>query len=556
MNQLLIFTIGPVQSFIESSRKTKDMFAASRLLSQTIYDAIEWLNDSQNTPCTVKIIFPVVLDTSAGLNIPNRLIAQFADCSEAELAVTAQKLAQQVRKNFFARCEGILRSAGVESSGVQLAMAQLTDFLEIYWLFERFDDETSYIEAYNRLYNGIQAVKNVRPFVQTNEPWGRKCTLFPQYNAIFARRNTDKRYPYHVNEQYVYELPLVLNHLIKTNEALSAIALVKRLYQPLEHDIYSLRLMMLKNRLQGKIYLDQISDDIANVVYDFYNDNVLDLDKYREKHSEEYSEETIEKAHQLYTAIESQQITLSSYYALIKFDGDNMGDIFKTKLTTAEQHRELSQKLSAFAKQAPDILLSYQGLPVYAGGEDFFGFLPLDNLFDALVELDAAFQKTTGLTFSVGIVVAHLMQPLKDVVAEADRQEKTAKALEQKHAFALGLLKRSGEFVALSAYKLSDSNGPVLKDMQQLVTALKACHYPKSLLYNIGQLLEPLSLSEPQPPWAMVAPLIEQIMVRSEISADHAAALLTDLQLFYQDKPLRAFLDTLNAAAFIAREVK
>ena len=557
MAHLLLFTIGPVQSFIEASRKMKDMLAASRLLSQTTHFALNQLRHLQNTPGpqTVTIIFPVVSPTPAqGLNIPNRLIAQFDHYTDGELISIGQKLAEATRADFLKRCTDILKKGGVDQAGLQLAEEQLTDFLEIYWLFEPYDAQAKdgYITAYNKLYDGMQAVKNIRPFAQSSEPWGRKCSLSFEYNAIFVRPNAEGRYPYHVNSQHMCLMP-EKDALLKPNEALSAIAMVKRLYQTDELMLHSLRLMMLKSRCQGKLPLDhEVTDDVSNAVYDLANDQTLT----------EYDEETAKRANALYQSIKDQQIALSSYYALIKFDGDNMGDIFREKLTTPDEHRALSQKLSDFAKLAPQILLEKQGLPVYAGGEDFFGFLPLDTLYSALQELDRCFQETTGLTFSVGIAIAHLMQPLKDVIAEADQQEKNAKALVGKHAFAIGLLKRSGETLSLPAYRLSGES-PSLAHIHKLTRDLKDSAYSKSLLYHINQLLEQLSQGAAPPASALVEVLLRELMSGASIaSPETAEALCQDLLLFYDtcieriaNGGLQAFLNTLNAAAFIAREV-
>ena len=558
MSHLFILTVGPVQSFIEASRKMKDMLAASRILSQTVYIAIDWLRDPQNSPGQkpATIIFPVVSDTpTQGLNIPNRLIAQFDDRSDEELIAVGQQLSMYIRSKFGELCKSILEKGSVNEVGIQLAETQLADFLEIYWLFEPYDANTSdgYITAYNKLYDDIQAVKNIRPFAQTAEPWSRKCTLFPEYNAIFVRQNDQGRYPHYVNERHMCPLT-VSDAVLKPNEALSAIALVKRLYEANELQLHSLRLMMLKSRCQGKLPLDEVSDEIASVIYDCYNGNIPD--------PAVYSLQTIDQAAKPYRAIKEQHIALSSYYALIKFDGDNMGEVFRKQLTTPAKHRDLSQKLSEFAQQAPEILLAQQGLPVYAGGEDFFGFLPLDTLFTALQELNRCFHETTGLTFSAGIAIAHLMQPLKDVIAEADRQEKTAKALTDKHAFALGLLKRSGESVALPAYHLS-AESPNLTHLQKLVTDLKDSAYSKSLLYNITQLLEKLRHGSTPPASDLVEVLLRDLISGSDIvSPAIAESLCQDLLLFYntctqrmKTDGLQAFLNTLNAAAFIAREV-
>lgn len=61
---LFLFTIGPVQSFIAEARKTSDLYAGSKLLSDLIDFAIEEIGEEN-------IIFPSKEIPSK----PNRLVA-------------------------------------------------------------------------------------------------------------------------------------------------------------------------------------------------------------------------------------------------------------------------------------------------------------------------------------------------------------------------------------------------------------------------------------------------------------------------------------------------
>jgi CRISPR-associated protein Cmr2 len=45
MRNLLLFTIGPVQSFISQARKTQDLYAGSKLLSVLIGEAIKFVGE-------------------------------------------------------------------------------------------------------------------------------------------------------------------------------------------------------------------------------------------------------------------------------------------------------------------------------------------------------------------------------------------------------------------------------------------------------------------------------------------------------------------------------
>ncbi|WP_130864416.1 type III-B CRISPR-associated protein Cas10/Cmr2 [Bacilliculturomica massiliensis] len=560
MNYLFIFTIGPVQSFIENSRKARDMYAGSKLLSQLMEGAVRELQRGWNAD----VVFPLQMKEwpekgqNSGSNMPNRLIAKFRDKDEETLKTIASSLEASVRGAFLSLCRKILQEVQIGETGLELSELQLKDFLEVYWMYEKYEDG-DYAGAYQRLFSGINAVKGIRPFEQTGEPWGRSCILFPEYNAIFAKRNLSKspsRFPHHVNQAYVYDITenQKMRYRVKPGEAMSAIALVKRMYPRPEADIYSIRLMLLKSRLGEDVVRDldiQLSDGVSNALYDLAND--VDAS------AEEYRENELCDAQKLYRCIKKQNIKLASYYALVKFDGDSMGETFIKEGTEAKQ-KELSKKIGNFAQAAPGILLRYGGLPVFAGGEDFFGFLPLDTLFNCMQELRTEFLKKVGLTFSAGIVIAHLMQPLKEVVAEADVLEKAAKRANGKNAFVLGVMKRSGERVHMPPYKMDRniSHTPCLADVAELTALLKDGSLSRSLFFNISRLLEPFRDSGKMPQTQMAELLIQGCVDSAalDFSQPERRKLMDDLMKFYGGEyGTEGFLNVLNAISFVAREV-
>jgi CRISPR-associated protein Cmr2 len=124
---------------------------------------------------------------------------------------------------------------------------------------------------------------------------------------------------------------------------------------------------------------------------------------------------------------------------------------------TPDAHRAISRDLSKFAGDAKSIVGKHQGFTIYAGGDDVMAFVPLHTLLDCAVELHAAFEAAVGEytsdpedgatvspSLSVGIVIAHHLEPLSDVLALAREAEKTAKKHQGKDALAITLSKRSG----------------------------------------------------------------------------------------------------------------
>ena len=100
------------------------------------------------------------------------------------------------------------------------------------------------------------------------------------------------------------------------------------------------------------------------------------------------------------------------YYALLQFDIDDMGK----KLSSLDEDGQkiLSKQLGEFAKKAKGIV-DKSGQTIYAGGDDFLGFLNLNYLFRVIYEIKEAFQ-IDDMTFSTSIIIAHYKSPLHKVL--------------------------------------------------------------------------------------------------------------------------------------------
>ncbi|MBS6645725.1 MAG: type III-B CRISPR-associated protein Cas10/Cmr2 [Clostridiaceae bacterium] len=562
MNYLFLFTIGPVKGFIENSRKSMDLYAGSRFLSELMAEAVGWTADKKN----IQVLFPGISEENKEkpANIPNRLIAEVKSDSETEMRNIAEGLSRFIKDIFHKRCNGLLIEAGIDQRGLEMAARQWNDFLEVYWVFEKYDP-MNYSESYEKVFTRIQEVKGIRPFSQTREPWGRKCMLFPEYNAIFVKKyehNGKKVYPYNTNPSYICDISEnpFLQYVVKPKEALSAIALVKRIYGKKETDFYSIRRMMLRSCIDSEKDLfseagipmgnGELMDMMVNAVYDL--ENGQDLDR------EEYTQEVIQKSKVLHKKINDKNVKLSSYYAIIKFDGDSMGDAFRV-LETPEEQQKLSEKISCFAHKAPKIISSYQGQPVFAGGEDFLGFLPLDGLFDCIAELHENFLEQIGLSFSAGISIGHLMQPLKEVMEYVDAAEAAAKRMPGKNAAAVNIMKRSGDIVKMPPYKLSGDDALIQwKHLGEMVQMLKKSQCSKSLFFNITNLMKHFLEENVKPEESMAAALLKDCVVRSamEDKQINKEQLLEKLMHFYRHADnMGEFLNTLDGIVFISREV-
>ena len=153
------------------------------------------------------------------------------------------------------------------------------------------------------------------------------------------------------------------------------------------------------------------------------------------------------------------------YYAVVLFDGDQMGKWLSGELLNEngkknlkEFHTTLSRALAKFAAWARGYLReeNKNGQTIYAGGDDFLGFVNLHSLFEVLRELRIKFDEIVNvvlseflsekrLTFSAGVVIAHYKMPFSEVLKKVREVEKKAKNEGDRNAFAIAVMKHSGE---------------------------------------------------------------------------------------------------------------
>lgn len=107
-------------------------------------------------------------------------------------------------------------------------------------------------------------------------------------------------------------------------------------------------------------------------------------DNWTKKHFEENgldlsaldkSNLVIEKRDELLQLIKDNSKTLAKYYAIVFFDADDMGKKLQAA-ESKEDYQRLSNRLANFAQKARKITdENAWGRTVYAGGDDFVGFL-------------------------------------------------------------------------------------------------------------------------------------------------------------------------------------
>lgn len=639
MTYLFLFTIGPVQSFIAQARKTRDLYAGSRILSELVraaIDACKQAASAQGAGCT--LIFPSHDPTDSEASLPNRFIVKLTypqTPEEAELRTLAGKAGVGVEYAVRKRFENIAKEAldSCNLSAPDGFWPQINNHLDIHWAFQPME-EGNYKEAYLALERLLGSVKNVRPFAQYTYQEGvdfgergRKCSLDGENNALFYRKRQ--------NENGNWDAPAMIRHngLEKLSdlttdrqdlddaewsegEALSGVSTVKRFYQRRNRHFENYPSTSTVALLKSIKYFPGEVEDLKvvfgqhNIVELIQQCKNLNIDLTKGKweswndqffYEENLTPKSIPNECQLFLARERHRrlanagFKFDKYYAVLAFDGDHMGKWLsgvnlQPRIDLESFHKDLSEKLSAFGREAKRIVDDNNfGKTVYAGGDDYLGFLNLHYLFDTVKKLRQKFHelvnnqlagKASGneLTFSAGIVVAHYKEPLGMVIQKARDMEKAAKEKGNRNAFGLAVVKASGE-IQQTIYKWDhDAKSPDgcsnWEALEEVLGGLEKEEYSNKFINSLSQEMYQLAGVELNQLDDQVSDAtaidngmkreIERLVIKarnqqknvSRVDAKQVAEKITSLKNAAPAPITRNFIHSLQIADFLSRQIK
>ena len=469
---LFLFSISPVQSFISQARKTRDLYAGSRLLSEVIKGLLRELEYKN-----VKIVFPADIDADS---LPNRFVLKIDANSDDEVLAMGKSLQMGFKrilenrfKEFWDKIKLQLSDENDENKDTYLA--QLLNVFDTYWASVELGD--NYRSSYLELEKIHAATKNIKRFKQLNNgngEQGRKCSLCGERRAYFYG---DYKLPAFTDKDLAVKI-LGSDILFVKNEVLCTVCAIKRFQGtgfPSVAEI-ALRARIPETEIQKMPYNAEL----------FYEENLTE--KYLEKNNIPVGK--LPEIRRIRDKILEEKGISSSdlpkYYALIMFDGDNMGrllagEYLRDQGLIEEFHKELSKALSENAKKAEEVIEGNRyGKTVYAGGDDFLGFVSLSALMQTLKGLHKAFKELVNdrlqgyvrkkITMSAGIVIAHYKTPLKTVLDWARRMEKEAKG-SGRDAFAIAVLKHSGE-IHKTVWKWNDDEVSNIERLEKILEML------------------------------------------------------------------------------------
>lgn len=475
---LFLFTISPVQSFIQQARKTQDLYAGSQMLSTLMNGVIQKLQNEYQAD----IIFPAPKMASN----PNRVLAMLVEGGdpktigeELEKAITAQF------RTFAADARSRTFEFKQPENFEEKVTRQLESFWNVSWVALPY--HADYHTAYDEIERTLGGVKNIRQFQQLVEQ-GRKCALCGERNVLFFHSdNTERR---HLESAAHVRTPQ-----FQVGEGLCAVCTTKRFFTK-ETFPSTARLALMDSLAQ--LYADAEGAHLLTnyrehvIGKDLFDEQLYFEENLTETYFKKNGLETLAKEDDLQKILKRQRevndyakqrgVYFSPYYAVLVFDGDSMGTWLSGKHLKdpgedlQKFHQRLSELLGEFAVSASAVLsdplenkasIDYPGnfgKTVYAGGDDFLGFVTLKHLFPALQHLRKQFDEKVNkplrkefsfhdaagdFTFSAGVAIAHYKTPLSMVLQKARNMEKMAKSVKSqelgdKDSVGFALLKHSG----------------------------------------------------------------------------------------------------------------
>lgn len=491
-DQLLLISIGPMQDFIVSARRLRDLWFSSWALSEVSKAAALAIARSQ--PDGVRaLVFPAPetpseLEPASSFTVANKLLVRLKQGLPVEIAGAAREAARgrlaDIAKATFDR---IPRDAAFERI---MAERQIRDLLEFLWVALPLEREGDYAAQRSRLDALLGARKTTRTFAQIRlVGQGGWASPVPKSSLDGLRESV---IPEPVYDRYRTK-PGQLRKLygVRTGERLCGVGLLKRLGQRGEDDRFfstsHVAALPLLARLRAEhaealnTYLRRLRElgvsdsDLGHVpgnphpafghrdghlLFEERLDDLLegdnDADLKRKKEQARQALRAFLRA--VFGGPTTSPVTPGAYYAVLTADGDGMGSLIDRQ-QSIEAHYHLSRTLASFAGGARQIITAYGGSCVYAGGDDALALVPLHRVVACAAALAGRFTAALAAfgdagaapSMSIGIALCHHLEPLQDALELARGALEDAKGFvsegvsgHEKDALAVVLAKRGG----------------------------------------------------------------------------------------------------------------
>jgi CRISPR-associated protein Cmr2 len=484
MTYLAQITFGPVQGFIATARRSRDLWFGSLVLSQISRAAARSLHDGH----AKRLVFPYV--SQAG--DPDALIKKLNDnrflvtnivVSELRMAQAQARQALEDAKaaattEWSSICRAALQLLPGNNKGKWIDEAlwtvQLEDVVEVY--FGAVPIDTTYASASEALRELMANRKNSRLFGAYHDKERRqKSSLDGAQSTVLVDALVTGTGSHARRRRRIG---------IERNEQLDTAATVKRLLGSGKNFLPAARVAaqewVARVKATSASELAAIADELTALSkldigtqfgggYDAYEwvkplpfDGQLlfrnrvavevasiESEGISKSADFQFDADEIDEANKRLKGLDKKLAALAKqhgapqpYYGLLLADGDRMGQLLDAASKQAdgiERHRAISAALSRFAQSVPELMSQLEGACIYSGGDDVLGLVPVHRAVEIADKLRTAFAQALadvadGIvdagqkpTLSVGVALVHFLEPLGDARDLAAKAEKIAK---------------------------------------------------------------------------------------------------------------------------------
>lgn len=465
---LLLVAVGPVQPFIAASRKIRDLWQGSKMLSALSEAVANALKDK-----SCKVVFPSleplqewtpeeqeygmankILAWHHGNSPPEELAKFSEDTFRDKLRAYFEDLESELRKEFVNEAEGLI--------DFERLQRQRDDYGEFYAVWTPCATEVDYSVARSRAEELLAARKMTRTFTP------------PTWTSNGARKNTLDGERETVLKKVSEESPLVKKHIIKPREHLDALSLAKRWFgrgrdRSMEFQtLTDVALVPYKQRIKtlGEAYenartaIQELPSDPRDKDSLLFRDRIDALERQLPPDTRANSQDALRKARAALSALYQKAGAPPAYACIVHADGDAMGKALD-EIREINIHQAFGVALDTFAAEMRKVVIHHQGTLIYSGGDDVLAFLPVHTALPCVREIRATFKKCIdGLwkradfkdpltkvsrpTLSAGLVIVHHQDSLQGSVMLSRKAEATAKKHYGRDALAIIRSMRSG----------------------------------------------------------------------------------------------------------------
>ncbi|MDY0361181.1 MAG: type III-B CRISPR-associated protein Cas10/Cmr2 [Desulforegulaceae bacterium] len=501
MSKILIqAAIGPVQDYIASARKLRDLWFGSYLLSELSKTVARSFKDQG-----AELIIPFAesdkdFEKDSDLIVANKIFAELKNGLDPDKIIEQAKKDWLNHKNEFA--EKTLEILSKEFSHIQirkdLFKKQINDSGEFYAAWTKYDDEKDYKIAKHKLEKLLAGRKNLRIFYR------------PEWNGEGIPKNSLDG----LRESVTMENQKEIKGIIKANEKLDTLGLVKRFYSVSKYNKnfddlskIAIKPWLKQFDLMDFTYLNNFLSNFSEINIEKSAGNgknfVLNHAEYFFTDKSELLKN--KNAYKDYAKFKAMFGDPNKYACIFVGDGDNMGKALD-QIETLDGHRKFTKNLGEFAKSVGKIIESYGGSLIYAGGDDVMAYLTIDNFYDCADEIRKDFSRKMKKifdelnlkgdypTFSAGAAIVHHSMPLDQALNLAREGEGIAKKYVEKlsgstklskNAFTIIQKKRSGsKIVVCDKWEKNNEKG-IIPSLKNIVSFFKSQKLPNTLGYQL-----------------------------------------------------------------------